>query len=118
MEMIPPDVVIAEGSPRNHLLKKIFLGLASLVCWLASLALLQAPALWNGYPLVFYDTGGYVEAALNRYLVPGRSLFYGLFLQLFSLDWRSFWGVTIVQAACTLWLIHLLWRTHRLRGGP
>ena len=92
--------------------------LFSLVCLVVSLVLLQAPAFWNRYPLVFYDTGGYVEAALNRYLVPGRSLFYGLFLQLFSFDWHSFWGVSWVQAVFTLWFIYLLLRTQRLPSSP
>ena len=81
------------------------------------ICLLLAPALWNGHALVFYDTGGYVETAMGRYLVPGRSLFYGIFLQIFSLNWFSFWGVIIVQAGCTLWIIHLLWRCHGLPAG-
>nr|WP_321465633.1 hypothetical protein [uncultured Desulfobulbus sp.] len=81
------------------------------------LLVLMAPALWNGYALVFYDTGGYVEAAMGRYLVPGRSYFYGLFLQIFSLNWWSFWGVIAVQAGCTLWILQLLWRCHHLPGG-
>lgn len=88
--------------------------LFSLLCLVASLALLQAPNFWNRFPLVFYDTGGYVEAALNRYLVPGRSIFYGLFLQIFSFDWRTFWGVSWVQSGFTLWFIYLLLRVHRL----
>lgn len=83
----------------------------------ACLALLIAPALWNGYPLVFYDTGGYVEAALRRCLIPGRSLFYGLFLQLLSFNWISFWGVIVIQAGSILWIIHLVWRCHRLPAG-
>ncbi|MGD9946902.1 MAG: hypothetical protein AB7U29_00325 [Desulfobulbus sp.] len=104
---------LVKRCPRTALLR----GLLTILALSASLALLLAPALWNRYALVFYDTGGYVEAALQMHLVPGRSIFYGLFLQIFSLDWYSFWGVIIAQAGCALWLIHLLWRCHRLPGG-
>jgi hypothetical protein len=82
-----------------------------------SLAALLAPALWNGYALTFYDTGGYVDAVLRMELVPGRSLFYGLFLRLGSLGWQSFWGPVLVQSLCTLWLIRLLLRCHGLPSG-
>ncbi len=85
---------------------------------LASLAVLLAPALWNGYALIFYDTGGYIEAAREMRLVPGRSLFYGLLLQSTSLHWTSLWGPVLLQASLSLWLIHLLWRAHRLPAGP
>jgi hypothetical protein len=87
-------------------------------CLIGSLAALLAPALWNGYAVTFYDTGGYVDAALGMKLVPGRSLLYGLFLQAGSLGWQSFWGPVLVQALATLWLIRLLLRCHRLPAGP
>ena len=67
---------------------------SSLVRWLpalaAILALLLAPALWNGYAVVFHDTGGYVGSVLEWQLFPGRSFFYGLFLWLTSLGWLNF----------------------------
>ena len=84
---------------------------------LACLAALLAPALWNGYALIFYDTAGYAETVMMQRLVPGRSLFYGLFLWLSSLGWWSFWGTVVVQAAATLWLLHLLLRSLRLPSG-
>ena len=88
------------------------------ICLIVSLAALLAPALWNGYAVTFYDTGGYVDAALGMKLVPGRSLLYGLFLWAGSLGWQSFWGPVLVQALATLWLIRLLLRCHRLPAGP
>ena len=88
------------------------------LCLIASLAALLAPALWNGFAVVFYDTGGYVEAALEMKLVPGRSLFYGLFLWAASLGWWSFWGPALAQALAVVWLIRLLLRCHDLPAGP
>ena len=82
------------------------------------LAALLAPALWNGYAIVFYDTIGYVEAAMEMKVIPGRSLFYGLFLWISSLGWWSFWGSVLVQSLATLWLLRLLLRCHALPSGP
>src|ERR1700687_2865394 len=49
---------------------------AAAVAWL----LLLAPALWNGYPLLQYDTGGYLARWYEGYLVPSRSTVFGLYL--------------------------------------
>ena len=88
------------------------------LAWLAILALLLAPALWNGYALVFHDTGGYVGSILEWRLFPGRSFFYGLLLWLTSLGWLSFWGPVVVQALLTAWIIRLMLRCHGLVSGP
>jgi hypothetical protein len=83
-----------------------------------SVAALLSPALWNGFALVFFDTGGYVRRVLAMELTPGRSLFYGLFLWTSSLGWWSFYGPVLVQALCCVWLIHLMLRCHDLPAGP
>ena len=57
---------------------------------------LLLPALWNGFALVFFDTGGYIDRAVEMSLYPGRSVFYGLFLWLTSLGWLFFWGPIIL----------------------
>ncbi|HBI14716.1 MAG TPA: hypothetical protein DDY20_04255 [Desulfobulbaceae bacterium] len=82
------------------------------------LAVFLAPALWNGFAIVFFDTGGYVERATELTLAPGRSLFYGLFLWAASLGWYSFWGPILGQSLFTLWLVHLTLRSHDLPAGP
>lgn len=82
-----------------------------LALWLGGFALL-GPAIWNGFPIVFFDTAGYIKRVLDWDLEPGRSFFYGLFLFVTSGGWFSFWGPVLAQAAATLWLIHLLLRAH------
>ena len=82
-----------------------------------ALAVLLAPALWNGFALTFYDTGGYIEAVARMRLVPGRSLFYGFFLQATSLNWWSLWGPIMAQSLAVLWVLHLLLRCHGLPAG-
>ncbi len=60
--------------------------------------MLIAPALWNGYPLLQWDTGGYLARWYEGYLVPSRSTVFGLYLH-FGED-SSFWinlGIPVGQ---------------------
>jgi hypothetical protein len=76
------------------------------------------PALWNGFALVFFDTGGYIDRVVEMSLYPGRSVFYGFFLWLASLGWWSFWGPIACKSILCLWVIHLILRCHDLPSGP
>jgi hypothetical protein len=75
---------------------------------LLMLLVLLAPALWNGFPFLFADTGGYVARPFEGTLLPGRSALYGTFLAAgLRLD---FWPVIVIQAAVTLWVVLLMLR--------
>jgi hypothetical protein len=93
-----------------------------LLAWIVSLflgvAVLLAPVWWNGFPLVFFDSGGYVRRALTMELQAGRSIFYGLYLWGASLGWRFWLGPVLIQALACLWLLHLVLRSHHLPAGP
>jgi len=83
---------------------------------LAMVLILLAPALWNGFPLIFPDSGGYLARPLLGTLELGRSAFYGAFLAAGSrLD---FWPNVLAQAALVVWLMVLTLRSHRLGGRP
>src|SRR5271157_1455984 len=60
------------------------------------LAALLWPALWNGFPIVFYDTGGYLARPFEGTLSMGRSALYGAFLA--TGVRHHFWPNIIVQA--------------------
>jgi hypothetical protein len=78
--------------------------------------LLLAPALWNGFPLLQYDTGGYLARWFEGYLVPSRSTVYGLFA---VAGWPlDFWPEVLVQAAVAVWIISLMLRVYGLRDRP
>jgi hypothetical protein len=78
--------------------------------------ILLLPALWNRFPLLEYDTGGYLARWFEGYLVPSRSTTYGLFV---AAGWPlDFWPVVILQALATVWIIALLMRTHRFNVHP
>ena len=81
-----------------------------------SIALLTAPALWNGFPLLQYDTGGYLARWHEGTLVPSRAVVYGLLLNIGTP--AAFWPVVAVQAALTVWVIALTLRAHGLGGRP
>jgi hypothetical protein len=86
--------------------------------WVAVIVIplfLIAPALWNGYPLLQWDTGGYLARWYEGYLVPSRSSVFGLYLH-FG-EGSSFWLNLGLQALATLWILHLTLRVLGL-GQP
>ena len=61
----------------------------------AAVLMLLAPALWNGFPLLQYDTGGYLARWHEGTLVLARSTVYGLFLYLGDTDKELERGVAV-----------------------
>lgn len=83
--------------------------------WCAAIALpllLIAPALWNGYPLLQWDTGGYLARWYEGYLVPSRSTVFGLYLHYGENS--GFWTNLGIQALATFWLLQLTLRALRM----
>ena len=73
-------------------------------------ALLIWPAFFNGYPLLFSDSGGFLHQTLGPLMLWDKPYVYGPFLHAFH--WRiSLWGPVIAQG---LILSHLLWLTLRV----
>src|ERR1041385_5061534 len=83
---------------------------------LAATLTLLAPAIWNGFPLLQYDTGGYLARWFEGYLVPSRSVVYGLFV---AAGWPlDFWPVVALQAAATVWVLALVLRSYGFGARP
>jgi hypothetical protein len=70
--------------------------------------MLLSPALWNGFPLLQWDTGGYLARWYEGYLVPSRSTVFGLYLH-YGVD-SGFWINLGIQALATLWILQLTLR--------
>jgi hypothetical protein len=81
-----------------------------------SVTILIAPAIWNHFPLLQYDTGGYLARWYEGTLVPSRAVVYGLILNLGVP--LSFWPVLLAQSALTVWIIALVLRVHGFGGRP
>jgi hypothetical protein len=84
------------------------------IAWIAALMAgafaLLLPALINGFPFVFADTGGYLARPFERTLALGRSALYGLFLAAGARF--EFWPNIIAQAGLTIWVLHILLRVY------
>src|SRR6202008_4486704 len=86
------------------------------IAGIAAIVALLAPALWNGFPLLEYDTGGYLARWYEGYLVPSRSTVYGLFA---VAGWPlDFWPVVALQAAAVVWVLALVLRAYGFGGRP
>ena len=66
-------------------------------------------AFWNGFPLMFYDTGAYLAEGISGAFLVERSPVYSLLL-LFTGGAFSLWPVVILQAVMTAYMIVLLTR--------
>jgi hypothetical protein len=83
---------------------------ATIFALLFAAVLLLWPAFWNGYPLVFSDTGTYLTQAVEHYAGWDRPVFYSLFLLPLHMTVTT-WPVIAVQALVLAHLLHLLRRS-------
>lgn len=73
--------------------------------FLAVMAMMAGAALWNGFPLVFFDSEDYVNMAFTWDLVLWRTMPYAL------VAWTAkatgtLWAIIAVQALCAAWVVH------------
>ncbi len=61
---------------------------------------LLAVAIWNGFPIIFYDTGAYLLEGLGHVFIVERSPVYSLFLRYAGAE-KSLWLIALLQAAMT-----------------
>ena len=77
--------------------------------------LMLLPAIYNGFPFIYADTGGYVARPFEGTLELGRSALYGAFLAAgIPLD---FWPNIVAQALLCAWVVGLVLRAQGL-GRP
>jgi len=88
------------------LLRKKFKAISLLLGFAFLTFLFLVIALWNRFPLMFYDTGGYLAEGLEGAFLPERSPVYSLLLYLTG-GGISLWPVVILQAAMTAYLVAL-----------
>jgi hypothetical protein len=85
-----------------------FLSLAGHPLFL-SFPMLLWPAIWNGYPIVFADTGTYLAQAIHHFAGWDRPVFYSMFI--LPLHARvTLWPVIVVQAVLAAWILWLVCR--------
>jgi hypothetical protein len=61
-------------------------------------------ALYNGYPLVSWDSGAYLQSSYLFDVPVSRPVFYGLFMCVAGSRF-TLWGVIVLQAVLLVWLL-------------
>jgi hypothetical protein len=80
-------------------------GAAAAASGMAILSLMfLSVAVWNGFPLIFYDTGAYVLEGLGHIFLVERAPVYAELLFLAGGDF-SLWPIVVLQALMTSYLI-------------
>jgi hypothetical protein len=74
--------------------------MAMVIAW----PILLGAAIWNRFPIVFYDTGAYLLQGLGGDFIMERSSAYSLFLKFAGAGW-SLWAVAAVQAILTAFVM-------------
>jgi hypothetical protein len=89
-------------------------GLSAQLGWAAAILavalMFLSAAIWNGFPLVFYDTGAYLVEGLKGAFLVERSPVYSLFLA-GSGSAFSLWPVVVLQSLLTA---YVLWEVARI----
>jgi hypothetical protein len=89
--------------------------LRRLAAYVIAVAIMGLPALWNHFPLMFDDVGGYLERWPTGSLGLGRSTAYGLLL--WVTRWGAFVPVILLQALVTTFVVDRMIRIFA-SGGP
>lgn len=113
------DVTASRLAARDGRASSLIATRSGVLAWMLSSAhmvlALTIPALWNGFPIIFPDTGGYLTRPIEGTLELGRSALYGLFL--YAGIPFAFWPNVVAQAALIVWLVGVslraLGRGHR-----
>jgi len=61
---------------------------------------------YNGYPLVYPDTGSYLSSGFSGEIPMDRTIFYGLFARHVSIS-ASPWLIVFVQGLISSWILHV-----------
>jgi hypothetical protein len=77
-----------------------------------STILLLLPAIWNDFPLLQWDTGGYLARWYEGTIEESRSTVYGFLV--YALQTPNFWPVVLLQSALTAWVLTLVLRVYGL----
>ncbi len=77
--------------------------------------ILSMIGLYNGYPLVYSDTGTYIGSGLQEFVPTDRPVSYGLFIKLFSFN-VSLWYVILFQNLIVAYILFELLKSFKICG--
>lgn len=82
--------------------------LLDILTFLSCVVLLIWPALYNGYPILYSDSGAYVASGMLLDIPIDRPITYGLFIRITSIGGFTLWTTIASQAAIVVALIQML----------
>ncbi len=71
---------------------------------------LMIPAFYNGYPIVFSDTGTYIGSGVELYFPVDRPITYGLFIRATGFNGFSLWATVFIQSLILSYVLYLFMR--------
>ena len=83
---------------------------------LAGISLLWV-AIYNGYPVVWWDSGAYLASSVSFDVPVSRPVFYGLFMAVAG-SRLTLWGVVVLQSAILVFLLRQTLVACRRDGVP
>ena len=94
---------------KNEFLFKInpinrFNPLLGFILLILSTVSFMAPALWNGFPLIFTDSLSYLTSGIELVAPVDRPIFYGIYLR-FTNYIFDLWGAVFFQSALLIFLL-------------
>src|SRR5690349_2096472 len=95
-ESLPQSMKALASAPAQGVWAALGVGLLAL--------LFLGVALWNGFPLIFYDTGAYVLEGLGHVFLVERAPVYAELLYLAG-GVYSLWPIVVFQALLTAYVI-------------
>jgi hypothetical protein len=67
--------------------------------------LMLAPALWNGYPLIYFDSEDYVGMAFTHQPIVWRTMTYSMVCSV-ARAVGSLWAMPVLHAVLVAWVLH------------
>ena len=107
--MIPRMATLSDTGGQNNCCKflqsatRVILGAA---LFLVGIFALIGVAVWNGFPIVFFDSFWYILSALHGFNDGQKSLGYAEFLHWTEIG-RSLWSVILAQAICVYFVLKM-----------
>ncbi len=111
------EAVEASGPDRAAMARPVRYALWALMGGVAVLLFLY-PAIYNGFPITYHDTGGYMDRYFLQSLGNGRSVAYGTFLGLSVEAGTGLWLAVVVQSVVAFWLLARVLQTLHPPAGP
>lgn len=83
---------------------------ASVGATLLAAAMFGWVALYNGYPLIFNDSGRYIDGGIRHFIPSEAPIFYGIFMLPLHLSGVSLWPVVVAQCLILAYVLRVTLR--------